>query len=223
MDTRADAMRRWLTPDAERSAALPSDKLAVAYEAALAAIQLRDWDRVDASLERLRALLQGNPRSDRRAERAVLMLGAEAFVARGDGARAARLLRTLEGDTSRPVMMLVGQALLRMPAPDAAALKRSADELQTWVSVHPNDAPAWSLLGQSWALLGQPLRAVRAEAETRLVLGDLPGAIDRLRAGQRMARGGNSVDFIEASVIDARLRAIEAELRQLTAEERAGK
>jgi hypothetical protein len=62
---------------------------------------------------------------------------------------------------------------------------------------------------------------VRAEAESQAALGNLPGAIDRLRAGQRVARqGGAGTDFIEASVIDARLRDLLAQRRQLLADER---
>jgi hypothetical protein len=48
----------------------------------------------------------------------------------------------------------------------------------------------------------------------------MAGAVDRLRAGQRMARSAEASDFIEASVIDARLRDIEAQRRQMMAEER---
>jgi beta-barrel assembly-enhancing protease len=68
--------------------------------------------------------------------------------------------------------------------------------------------------------LNQPLRSLRAEAEARYAVGDLNGAVDRLRAGQRMARNGKGVDFIEASVIDARLRDIETQRRAFMADER---
>jgi predicted Zn-dependent protease len=74
---------------------------------------------------------------------------------------------------------------------------------------------AWSVLGQLSAQLGLTLRGLRAEAESRYAVGDLPGAIDRLRAGQRLARNSSSaVDFVELSVIDSRVRAIEAERKQ---------
>ena len=44
------------------------------------------------------------------------------------------------------------------------------------------------------------------------------------RCGHRFRRrGGGPVDFIEASVIDARLRDVQAELRRLNAEEREGR
>ena len=48
------------------------------------------------------------------------------------------------------------------------------------------------------------------------------GAVDRLRAGQRLARSGSGpgIDFIEASVIDARLRDIEAMRKQIAIDER---
>ena len=108
-------------------------------------------------------------------------------------------------------------------APDnTAELKQSADQLQTWLALHPGDASAWSHLSQAWARLGQPLRAMRAEAEVRLALGDLNGAVDRLRAGQRNARNGRNVDFIEASVIDSRLRDVEGQRRRIAADERNG-
>jgi predicted Zn-dependent protease len=76
------------------------------------------------------------------------------------------------------------------------------------------------LLAQGWGRLGQRLRALRAEAEWRLALGDLPGAIERLRAGQRLARTGAGGDFIEASVIDSRLRVVTNLRREQAAQER---
>ena len=85
--------------------------------------------------------------------------------------------------------------------------------------MHPADALAWSALGQTWGRLGAPLRSIRAEAEARYALGDLLGAVDRLRAGQRLARAGGPVDFIDASVLDSRLRAIEAQRRQILADQ----
>lgn len=76
------------------------------------------------------------------------------------------------------------------------------------------------MLGRLSAQLGWALRSLRAEAEARYAAGDLPGAIDRLKAGQRLARSGSSaVDFVESSVIDSRLRTIEAQRRQLLTEQ----
>ena len=127
-------------------------------------------------------------------------------------------------DGSRPSLLLDAQvALIATPAitPESATLKANASSLQTWVAIHPGDSLAWGALAQTWARLGTPLRSLRAEAEARYALGDLLGAVDRLRAGQRIARGGGPVDFIDASVLDSRLRAIEAQRRQLLAEQHA--
>ena len=225
MNTRIDVLRRWQKPDAQTSGS-PTEQIVAAYQAGLASTVLRDWDPADAAIARLQTLLTGNPRATATSVRWAHMLAAETLVERGDGARALQLLQNMQSSAtaeSRPEMMLRGQALLRAELAPDAPLRNSAQALRTWVSVHPNDAHAWTLLGQLWTKLGQPLPAIRADAETRLALGDLPGAIERLRAGQRQARGGGPVDFIEASVIDARLRDVQAELRRLNAEEREGR
>jgi predicted Zn-dependent protease len=100
------------------------------------------------------------------------------------------------------------------------ALRASTEALQTWLADAPHDAAAWELLAASSELLGLKLRAMRAAAEARVVLGDLTGAIDRLRAAQGTSRSAVGQDFIEASVIDARLRQITAQRRQLALEAR---
>lgn len=104
-----------------------------------------------------------------------------------------------------------------------AELRNSEDRLQTWVANHPQDASAWKALSDLWAIDGQPLRALRADAENQYALGDLPGAIERLRAGQRMARTASASDYIEASVIDSRLRTISAEMRAIIEEQKKGR
>jgi predicted Zn-dependent protease len=216
MDTRVDALRRWQALEAPPSAS-DADKLIAAYASALASTQLRDWSRADASLKFALALVRGSPRSDAGAERAVGLLGVESLLARGDSARAAEALRPYADSSSRAVMLLGAQVGM---AGDKALLQQSVEALQTWTSLHPRDANAWAQLGRGWLASGQTLRALRAEAESRIAVGDLTGGIDRLRAGQRMARATSSADFIEASVIDARLREIETQARRREIEER---
>jgi predicted Zn-dependent protease len=101
-----------------------------------------------------------------------------------------------------------------------AALRNGTEALQTWVAEHKTDATAWSLLAQSADLLGLKLRSMRADAEAVAARGDLRGAIDRMRAAQRQARSGAAAttDFIEASIIDARLRDLSALRRAQLAE-----
>jgi len=135
-------------------------------------------------------------------------------------------MKAYADDGSRPSVLLEAQiALVSAPAlsPDNPALKVRASELQTWVALHPDDSLAWSALAQTWGKLGAPLRSLRAEAESRYALGDLQGAADRLRAGQRLARGGGTIDFIDVSVIDSRLRDIEVQRKQIAADQRASR
>ena len=84
-------------------------------------------------------------------------------------------------------------------------------------------ALAWGLLAQAEEAMGHRLRAMRAQAEARAALGDLGGAVERLRAAQALGRSSSGNDFIDASVIDARLRQLEAQRREIAAELRGGK
>jgi predicted Zn-dependent protease len=216
MDARIESLRRWQALDAPAGAP-PAERLMAGYASALASTLLRDWPRADTALQ----LAQGAARGDARAQRDVALLQAQSLLARGDTERAGEALKPFakaDGQpSSRAVMLLSAQVAM---ARDKPTLQRAAEELQTWTTLHPQDATVWSQLGRAWEKLDQPLRALRAEAESRIALGDLIGGVDRLRAGQRLARTSRSVDFIEASVIDARLKEIEAQARRREAEDR---
>jgi len=143
----------------------------------------------------------------------------------------------------RSLLTLQAQAALkwheRDPRAAAGAVRASTEALQTWLSEHGQDAPAWELLASTAEALGQKLRSMRAAAEARASLGDLTGAIDRLRAAQSVARGpaagasgaaaleggpttagGSQLDFIDSSIVDTRLRQLLEERRQLAIEAR---
>lgn len=215
MDPRPDTWRAWLRQTDDAAGARPARALALATRAQAAA-QLRDWAAADAALAQLEPLVQ----DDARARRAAAMLRAESWLLRGDAARADQALAAWRGDGSRGMELLSARIGLAAQGPEAPArLQRTAEDLQGWVSLRASDLQAWELLGQAWEKLGQPLRAVRAQAEARYLVGDVQGAIDRLRAAQSLARTGAKSDFIEASVIDARLRLWEEEWRQRLREE----
>ncbi len=226
MDTRVDALRRWQGRDADTGGSA-ADQLRAACESALASSLLHDYARADASFAKALGIVRFNPSSSARAERAVVLMHGQSLLDRRQPGLAREAIKPYAADGSRPVLMLAAQiALIETPhtAPGSATLKASADELQTWVALHPNDALAWSALGQTWGRLGAPLRSLRAEAEARYALGDLRGAVDRLRAGQRMARSGSAAtDFIDASVLDSRLRDIEAQRHQIELDQRASR
>lgn len=235
MDPRVEALRRWQVLDKElsapeRTAESPIEKLQAAYSAALASTLLREWPRADASLARLASLPRPEARRDARAERPVALLRAQSLLERGDALGAwASLQPLMSQDTSRSLLMATAPVAVGLMAPQASAAakaageplaRRVAEDLQSWVATAPNDAGAWAALSQVLGVSGQPLRALRADAESHFASGDWDGASDRLRAAQRRPRTNDPSDFIELSVIDARLRSIDAQRRQLALENR---
>jgi len=194
------------------------DKLAALYASAFASLQVRDFARASAAYAAGDRLLATGA-VDGRSARVWTLLGVELAVAQGDAALADKRLASLPADGSRPRMLLESQVALT--AGDAPRLKRQSEVLQGWVSDHRADALAWNALSSCADRQGQTLRAVRAQAESHAASGDWNGAIDRLRAGQRLARAGGAQDFIESSVIDARLRELEGQRRALLDELRA--
>jgi beta-barrel assembly-enhancing protease len=116
---------------------------------------------------------------------------------------------------SQATLAAATQARARGDRSDDGALREALEALQTWVAEYRDDAAAWLLLAQASDALGLQLRALRAQAEARAAVGDLGAAIDRLRAAQTRARtASGSADFIEASIIDTRLRELQALRRQ---------
>ena len=212
-----DALRQWIAePQGTGFASQPLPRRAGAlYAAALGSSQLRDPQGARQATVALQALVQGEPAAQRLAQ----LLAAEVELASGDEKAALQALQALpEGPNRRPELVLRTQAGLRAKAP-APGLGDTPGALQTWLSTHPRDATVWQLLASVWQARGQPLRAVRAEAEAHAARYDYAAAVDRFKAGQDLARrGGAQVDHIEASIIDTRLRAVELLLREQAAE-----
>ncbi len=234
----------------DKPAAALNERLAALYGGALAAALLRDQANAEAAVAKALELLGGRPKPAPAAEREFKLLQAQLWLQGGGAARAIQLLDApAMQPPTRPSMLLRAQAALVLwqgvvatadppcaglpsPAPPAAVvvcgardqalklLRQSAEALQTWLSIHTADPLAWGLLAQAEEVQGQRLRAMRAQAEARAALGDINGAIDRLRAAQALVRSGAANDFIEASVIDSRLRKLEGLRRQLAADMR---
>lgn len=217
-----DAWRQWVAePQDAGFAARPSpQRVAAWYAATLSAVQLGD---MAAARKALRAL-QSSAGTDAAALRQARLLGAELELAAGDAPAALTYLQgsvVTEGSgvpsapaPARPEMLLRTQALLR-----TGAAGEMAGPLQTWVATHPRDATVWQALAQVWQQQGQPLRAVGAEAEAHAARYDYAAAVDRFKAGQDLARRSSAAgDYIEASIIDTRLRAVESLLKEQAAE-----
>lgn len=153
--------------------------------------------------------------------RAVQVLQVESLLERGQAVEAARVLSIGVLDGSRAGLLL-GARLAALPGSEAALVSRTREELQTWVVLHADDAGAWLALAQVNERLGVPLAALRAHAEARFAQGDLSGAVDRLRAGQRLARSSGAVESMEGVIIESRLKVIEQQRRVEMEQERNG-
>ncbi len=218
MDTRDAALQR--AQDFDRrlpGADAALERAAALYTSALASVLRRDVARADASIAALRPLVEG----DAQARSVMELLALQARIDRGDAAGAAELYARAALPDSRPAMIAQAQVAL-LPGSAATLQRNAAERLQTWLAEHGGDALAWGQIAQLWGRLGEPLRSVRAEAESHAAMGDLVGAIERLRAGQRLALGARRSDGVEVSVIDARLRELERQRREQVEEERRG-
>ena len=205
-----DVLRQWVAePQGTGSAALPPARQAgVLYAAALGSSQLRDA----AGARRWAGQLQQLVKNDAAATRLAKLLRAELELAADDAPAA--LAAMPPGDSRRPEMLLRTQIVLR-----TGQSKEVTGPLQTWLATHPRDASAWQAMAAVWNAQGQPLRAVRAEAEVHAARYDYAAAVDRFKAGQDLARRSTSADdHFEASIIDTRLRSVQSLLREQAAE-----
>jgi beta-barrel assembly-enhancing protease len=245
MDSSADGLRRQQQRVAGAMApgAVPlsrNERLSALYAGALSTLLLGDTAAADAAVGKALDLLREPPAATPAATRAFQDLQVQVVLQRGDPAAALKLLdaqalqppsrwtRLLRGQVAlalwnqQPAEAAActqpGTAASRCDVPGYLAVRQSNEGLQSWLSMHPRDPLAWGMLAQGEEVLGQRLRAMRAQAEARAALGDIGGAVERLRAAQALARTGAANDFIEASVIDARLRQLEALRREITAE-----
>jgi len=245
MDTSDPALRRMQGQARLNAPLNDAQRLGTLYGGALASIELRDFAAASQMIAQAEDVMarhaaavaeQGSAAVPPPAPPAQVVVTPRLYPIEPEVARDFQLLRVEEAvarrsppeivasvaalgkERSRPALMAraqaaIARAAVRDPAA-GGALQDSVEALQTWVALHPHDVLAWTLLAQCAEPLGQKLRAVRSEAEAHAAQGDLVGAIDRLRAGQRLSRTGKT-DFVEASIIDARLRELEAIRREL--------
>ena len=212
-----DVLRTLLAEAQRRAAALPAASAASArdagtlYGGAFAAAQLRDFAAARSLLDRLGALAATTDP----AGKAVQLLAVEVDLMEGKLPAAAATLDI--GKTgSRAELLLMSRALM--------AAKRAPDvsqALQTWVAVHPRDAGAWQLLAAAYGQQNQPVRAIRADAESRAAQLDYGAALDRFKAAQGLMRSQpGSADYVEGSIIDTRTRQIESILKEQALQEK---
>ena len=205
-----DTLRQWTQlPQAPGFAQLnANDQAAQLYVATLSHMELKNLADARKVWSQLYSHVQ--TQGDAAAKQQVRWLGAELELAAKQPQAALQLLgiADLRGPQPRPTLVLGSQALIA-----TGQASKVSDRLQSWVVDQPNDATAWRLLAQAWQAQNQGLRAVRAEAEAHVAHYDYAAAIDRFKAAQDLARRGQG-DHIEASIVDTRLRAVEALLRE---------
>jgi predicted Zn-dependent protease len=189
------------------------------YMAAWAAQRLEQPERALSLAQGLRAQLapELRPAADRLLLELLLQQHAAA-PAGGVSPAATALFKRLRDEAlveqTRSATLLGAQAALI-----SGEVARAASVLQNWVVLYPRDALAWQTLARAYTLQGQTLRAIRAEAESRLALFDHAGAVDRFKAAQRLPAEQRAADPIELAIVDSRLRQAEGLLREFALEE----
>jgi predicted Zn-dependent protease len=234
-DPGADALHGLLAEaDGAKLATLTAPRqAAVLYGAALAASRLRDFANARVNLERLTLLT----RADAPAARLSRLLAAEIALTAGDARNAAALLNASsvgphdaagESATERRPELLLG-ARVALQTGQGELVAEAVQRLQIWLAAHPRDAQAWQLLSSAYGAQGQALRAIRADAETKVALLDYAAALDRFKAAQELVRqdragnvgggGKGAADYIDASIIDTRRRQVELLLKEQSKEQ----
>ena len=230
MDTRSTALQTWLGVVNLSTNASAVDVLAGHYTRLVALNAIKDRDQTAPLLKQLREEASRLPAAQaKEALRMLALTEAEGLIDTGRALQALQILQaglfvgqpTQVGTAqalvpdARPELILRGRAAMALPevAEHKAVWLDVANRLQTWVAGHPQDASAWQLLSGLWGRLGQPLRAVRADAEANAAVGDLSGAIDRIDAIRKRYPQPTSADMIELSVMDSRVRAWRQTLR----------
>jgi predicted Zn-dependent protease len=201
------------------------------YGGSLAALKLRDLPGASSLAASAVQILENdkNPAlaQQNNARAAIDLIAAEIAIAQGNHAKAQAVLLPYVAAQlpngplrvaparvqERATLLLWAQSVTRQAGTDNA-LGDVIDRLQSWVVGRPNDAPAWDALAGAYTAKNQPLRAIRAQAEARMALLDYSAALDRLKAGQDLARRLPTPDHIESSIIDTRTRAVQQLVRE---------
>jgi predicted Zn-dependent protease len=219
-----DMLRTWAKqPEQPGFAQQPlATRAGALYAAAIAGAELRDLPRAQALAAQLAQAVAGDARAARQAR----LLQAELALQAGQNESALQWLAPLRPDSDAAPQSQSGRAALLMRAQaqiHGGQAAEAASALQPWLSDHPRDAGAWQALAQAWAAQGQTLRQLRAEGEVQMAHMDYAGAVDRWRAAQDFTRQqpSGSVDLIDASIVDARLREGRELLKQQQKDEKS--
>jgi predicted Zn-dependent protease len=215
-----DVLRLWAAePQAASFATFNKTRqIASLYAASLASIKLRDFNRANDLLNRLKIAVAG----DLYALYASKLIAIEVHMAANKPAAALAEMGQPEAGKRWSRAELFAYSQVQTANAQAA---RAAQNLRTWVVQNPADAPAWQLLGTAYRSADQPLRAIRAEAEAQVALLDYTAALDRFKAAQDVVRQDSNTgrDYMEESIIDVRTRQVQELLKQQIKDEKESK
>jgi predicted Zn-dependent protease len=204
--------------DASGMRQAPPTRLAgVLYGAVMADMKQRDFTKAQQRLLQLQSL-----KLDAAAQRVVRLLQAELHLNAGAASLAVDVLSPYKTNAmatkDRATLLSLARSRVATEKPEQAKL--AAQEVSQWLTLQPRDASAWLVLSAAHEREGDGLRAIRAQAEARAMELDYPAAVDRFKAAQDLARQlarENKLDragHIEAAIVDARLRELEALRRE---------
>jgi predicted Zn-dependent protease len=161
------------------------------YGLASAELRAKDFRRAESETEAVRKLLGPHPMVEH--------LMARIRLAEGNPAGARDVLRSALSrfPNSRPLHYAYIDVLQGMGQHQAALAW-----LGELVKSYPRDARLYSLQAKSYAASGKRLLHHQALAETYVLQGTLPAAIEQLQLAQKSGDG----DFYQLSAVEARLR-----------------
>ncbi len=203
----ADALRAWAVQAKDaRFAKLSAAKQAgILYGAAFAALKMRDYAAAQQWLAPL-GLLAGHASDTQRMER---LLSAELALTQLEGKRALEILQNPALLSRRPELLMRVRAWLQMGQAPVAV-----QQLQIWLTEQPNDAGAWQLMALAQNAAGRKVASIRAEAEVNRVQLNYADALIRLQAAQDLARSTAQDEYIEASIVDTRIKQMQQNLKE---------
>jgi predicted Zn-dependent protease len=176
-----------------------ANEAAARYGYAAAAARAKDWKTAEAEIAAARKLVRPQPMFE--------TLAARIKADTGDLAGAEKILAAarVTFPDSLAIRLAHAEALQRLGRNKEAIA--ALDELAKGRLQEPR---VYEMIAKSYAALGQRTQQHRAMAESYLLRGSLPAAIEQLQFAQAAA----DTDFYTLSAIDARLRELKAQQAQ---------
>ncbi len=183
----------------------PAQRCAWAYCAAVCWLRAGELDKCDVALRQAEQLAEG---LDPDQHLPLRLLRADWLMARSKPDEALDLARKLRAEAPHSTALLHLQARALLASPSTKTEAR--DFLREQTVLHPHDEQLWTWLAQAYAACGEFAAQHRATAEAYALDGNLEGALMQLHIAHKTP----GADYFEASIIDARMRAMQQRLKQ---------